>query len=85
MKHAAEEQTTSDDGSEADQDDQQDLIPPFLNDQTCFTGSLEQQASQSRSEPERYFEAVIRQVRHHPHMTGDGAWSFLIHFKGWNA
>ncbi|CAB9525680.1 Chromatin modification-related protein [Seminavis robusta] len=75
----------------------QELIPPFLPNQKVFTAYIEQprspkgattaaaQTTPKKKKLERYFEGVIRQVRHHPHLTGDSSWSFLIHFKGWNA
>ena len=75
-------------------DSHQQLIPPFLLNQKVFTCNLEKLSSsgpsksdlpQQNSDDHQYFEAVVRQVRHHPHLTGNGRWTFLIHFKGWNA
>jgi len=90
------------DGSDEQYEHNPDLVPPFLPDQKVFTTKLDQRGGGASSavpeepnssnngkeeKPEPYFEAVIRQVRHHPNEPPgtDKSWSFLIHFKGWNA
>ena len=86
--------SSDDDDNENDQSEEEDndLIPPFVPNQTIFTCHVEQPRSPKSSasyvpqvqaqKTERFFEAVIRQARHHP---SDSTWSFKIHFKGWNA
>ena len=76
-------------------DSQHQLIPPFLLNQKVFTCNLEKLSpaeppksdlpQQNNSDVQQYFEAVVKQVRQHPHLAGNGRWTFLIHFKGWNA
>ena len=96
---AADEGHEHEQVEEDDDDEEHDphRIPPFHLNQKVFTCNLQQRgpnrgaavetvpSKSSSSKPDRYFEAVVRQVRHHPHLTGDNRWTFLIHFKGWNA